>query len=119
MLVEKEETRVVRQRRRNRLRVRHRREEMQAGVELLTRSVDHALGYSFEKSGAVQLKPREFVCGRPGTRMRVAERHRLRSSVAPPTVIPTLERPLSIIMAVRENSEISNPSMCLIGKRQF
>jgi len=51
--------------------------------------------------------------------MRVAERHRLRSSVAPPTVIPTLERPLLIIMAVREKLEIPNSSMCLIAHRQF
>ena len=51
--------------------------------------------------------------------MRVAERHRLRSSVAPPTVIPTLKRRLLIIKAVREKSEIPNSSMCLIGQRQF
>jgi len=51
--------------------------------------------------------------------MRVAERHRLRSSVAPPTVIPTVERPLLIIMAVRQKSEIPNSSMCLIGQSQF
>ena len=40
--------------------------------------------------------------------MRVAERHRLRSSVAPPTVIPPLELHRVKTMALRKKSEIPN-----------